>query len=486
MLKRQKLKRMIGIIFISYWGICLLVFFISGDQLRQTIVETGDMVRVSGDVGHLMDGKVVSQPFSINATSIETITLKGTTYGNQGAGTLTITINDEQGEILVSHSMPVADMPYDNVFTIMFEEPIQIQSRAPLYLNLFADTKEPAAAGTVYYGNSIMLPRGEAKQNLDKNNQAFVDGKPIEGILCFQVSGQRAIWLGQYFWHIAIILGLFLGGYGLRVLFLFDKGVETKCSAIFQHIEKYSFLLEQLVSRDFKTKYKRSILGVLWSFLNPLLTMIVQYIVFSTIFKSDINNFPVYLLSGIICFNFFSEVTSMSLTSIVGNASLITKVYIPKAIYPLSRALSSCINFVLSLIPLLLVMLITKTPVTFPILLLPFAMICLFLLSLGVGLILASLMVFFRDTQFLWNVVSMMWMYMTPIFYPESIITGNFVYIFKLNPLYHIIRFFRIILLQGLSPEPQAFILCLIASIVPLCIGLIFFKKTQDQFVLHI
>lgn len=180
---------------------------------------------------------------------------------------------------------------------------------------------------------------------------------------------------------------------------------------------RYGYLLRQLVSRDFKSKYKRSVLGVLWSFLNPLLTMLVQYIVFSTLFKSDIPNYPLYLLSGIVCFNFFSESTGMALQSITGNASLITKVYVPKYIYPLSRMLSSSINLLMSLIPLLLVMLLTWTPVRPAILLLPVGLVCLVGFCLGIGLILSTMMVFFRDTQFLWGVVSLLWMYATPIFY---------------------------------------------------------------------
>lgn len=249
---------------------------------------------------------------------------------------------------------------------------------------------------------------------------------------------------------------------------------------------RYGYLIRQLVSRDFKSKYKRSVLGVLWSFLNPLLTMMVQYIVFSTLFRGDIPNYPLYLLSGIVCFNFFGEASNMSLQSIIGNASLITKVYVPKYIYPLSRVLSSTINLLMSLIPLLLVMLLTRTPVRPSILLLPVGLICLVGFCLGIGFILSTMMVFFRDTQFLWGVVSMLWLYATPIFYPESIIPEKFMLIYKCNPLYHIIRFIRIVLIQGVSPEPKAYVLCLIASFVPLMVGALVFKKNQDKFVLNL
>ena len=135
---------------------------------------------------------------------------------------------------------------------------------------------------------------------------------------------------------------------------------------------------------------------------------------------------------------------------------------------------------------LLAVLLVTRTPIRPAILLLPFGVFCLFALALGVGMLLAAAMVFFRDTQFLWGVVSMLWMYATPIFYPESIIPERFMLIYKMNPLYHIIRFIRTILINGVSPEPKAYVLALIASVVPLIIGITVFKRTQDRFVLNI
>lgn len=261
------------------------------------------------------------------------------------------------------------------------------------------------------------------------------------------------------------------------------NGPVTKLAAA---LNRYGYLIRQLVSRDFKNKYKRSVLGILWSFLNPLLTMLVQYIVFSTVFRNDTPNFPLYLLTGIVCFNFFSESSNMALQSIVGNASLITKVYVPKYIYPLSRVLSSTVNLLLSLIPLLLIMLLTHTPIRLSICLAPFGLICLVGFCMGIGFLLSTMMVFFRDTQFLWGVVSLLWMYATPIFYPESILPERFLFVFKCNPLYHIIRFIRIILIYGVSPEPKAYILCFIASFVPLLVGTAVFKKFQDEFVLNL
>lgn len=255
---------------------------------------------------------------------------------------------------------------------------------------------------------------------------------------------------------------------------------------LISEFKRYRYLIKQMISRDFKRKYKRSVLGVLWSFLNPMLTMTVQYVVFSALFKTDIQYYALYLLCGIVCFSFFNEATTMTMTSITGNAHLITKVYVPKYIYPVSRVLSSGVNLLMSLIPLFFVMLITVSRIHFSLLLLPFGIICLMALCLGVGLILASLMVFFRDTEFLWGVVSMLWMYATPIFYPETIIPARFMLLYKCNPLYHIIRFVRTVLISGISPEPKAYLLCLLVSFVPLLVGVIVFKKTQDQFVMNL
>ena len=245
-------------------------------------------------------------------------------------------------------------------------------------------------------------------------------------------------------------------------------------------------MLQQLVNRSFKTKYKRSILGILWSFLNPLLTMLIQYIVFSTLFKSNLEYFPVYLLAGTICFSFFSEATSTGLASISGNASLITKVYIPKYIFPISTVLSSGINFALTLIPLLATVLISGLPITQAYFFLPIVFLCLLLLCLGMTMLLATAMVFFRDVQFLWGVITTLLMYTTPLFYPETIIPAHFSFILKINPLYHVIRIFRVILIDCAPPEPRAVLVCIMFCLCILFCGAWMFKKQQDKFVLNL
>ena len=190
-----------------------------------------------------------------------------------------------------------------------------------------------------------------------------------------------------------------------------------------------------------------------WSFLNPLLTMCVQYFVFSTLFKSDIPNYAVYLLIGIVTFNFFSEACGMALGSIVGNAPLITKVYMPKYIYPMS----SVVNLGISLIPLFLVSTLTGVPFNKSVFLSLYFLCCVIIFSLGLGLLLSTSMVIFRDTQFLWGVLSMIWMYATPIFYPESILPEEFRFMLNINPIYHFLRNTRICILDGICLNKHRF-----------------------------
>ena len=255
---------------------------------------------------------------------------------------------------------------------------------------------------------------------------------------------------------------------------------------LIKELKRYRFLIRQLVNRDFKTKYKRSVLGVFWSFLNPLLTMGVQYIVFSNLFRFDIEYYPVYLLTGILMFNYFNEACSLTLMSIVSNASLITKVYVPKYIYPLTRVMSSFINFLISLIPLVIVVLISGLRPSWSFFLVIIPMICIAAFCLGLGMLLATSMVFFQDTQFLWGVISMIWMYLTPIFYPASILPEQFRWIIKVNPLYYFTDFMRTCIISGTSPEPMMYVVCILWAAGMLLIGTQVFRINQDKFILYL
>lgn len=247
---------------------------------------------------------------------------------------------------------------------------------------------------------------------------------------------------------------------------------------------KYSFLLNQLVRRDFKVKYRGSVLGVLWSILNPLLNMIVLSIVFSQVFKA-VGNYKMYLLSGIVIFSYFSDATSVAVNSIVGNFGLITKVYFPKFILPLSKVLSSAINLVNSLIVFIILGSFMGISIWAGYLLIPYVMICLLIFSIGVSFIVSAAQVFFRDTQHLYGVLMMVWMYSTPILYPIDIIPSTVLPIFKANPLYIFIDFLRQITLYGVVPKTESFVLCAVWSIVMFIIGAILFVKNQKKFIYY-
>ena len=252
---------------------------------------------------------------------------------------------------------------------------------------------------------------------------------------------------------------------------------------------RYRYLIAQLVSRDFKVKYKRSVLGVLWSVLHPLFMMLIMTLVFQNLFKmtsSGSMNYPVYIITGLTVFNFFNEATTMAMTAITDNFSLITKIKIPKAVFPLSRVLSSCVNLVFSLIALYAVILFTQEPITWHHILLMYDFSCLILFSLGLGFFLSTLMVFFRDMRYLYSLITLAWNYLTPIFWDISIISDNLVNIFRANPLYQYVTYARNVILYHRIPTVNQSLFILIAGVVALIVGFLFFKSQQNKFINYI
>ncbi len=254
------------------------------------------------------------------------------------------------------------------------------------------------------------------------------------------------------------------------------------------NLKKYSFLLQQLVSRDFKVKYKRSVLGIIWSLLYPVLTMVVMAIVFSNVFKMSTPgvSYLAYLLSGLIMFNYFSEASNLAMSSVVGSFSLLNKIYIPKYIFPLSKCLFVGINFLLTLIPFYVVLIATGTGVNIFHVMLPYAFVCLFMFTLGMGFILSAVSVFLRDMFYIYGIIVMLWTYLTPIMYDIKLISEQLQPWLKLNPLYHYVNFVREIVLYGRIPQPFTWATCAISSIAVLIIGVLVFKKTQDKFIYYV
>lgn len=249
---------------------------------------------------------------------------------------------------------------------------------------------------------------------------------------------------------------------------------------------RYRFLLGELVKKGIKLKYRRSYLGIVWSLLEPLLTTFVLTIVFGTLFGNDDPTFPVYILSGRLLYTFFSQGTTGALKSVRANASMIKKVYVPKYLYPLSNILFNYIIFLISLAVLAILAIIFGVFPTIYLLNAIPCLILLFVLTFGIGMILATVGVFFRDMEYLWNVLLMLVMYTCAIFYyPEKLLNSGFGWILKGNPLYCIIYNFR----NAIFGEPMhmhMFIYAAGCSILLVIMGVYMFYKKQDEFILQI
>ncbi|MCI8757233.1 MAG: ABC transporter permease [Oscillospiraceae bacterium] len=249
----------------------------------------------------------------------------------------------------------------------------------------------------------------------------------------------------------------------------------------------YQNLLKELVIRDLKIKYRRSILGYLWSVLNPLMIMVVMTIVFSTMFRRNIEYFPVYLLSGQLMFNFMTNSTNQGMRSILGNALLIKKVYVPKYIFTLAKVTSCLVDLMLSLIALAIVMLFFRVPLSPYLLLFPVVLFELYLFCAGLSIFLAQAAVFFRDVQYIYSVLTMAWMYLTPIFYPADMLEPRLLSgIEKFNPMYCYITQFRDVVLYGVMPSANLFLYGFGVAAGVLSIGVWSFLRTQDRFILYI
>jgi len=256
---------------------------------------------------------------------------------------------------------------------------------------------------------------------------------------------------------------------------------------IFNNFKKYRFLLAELVKKDIKLKYRRSYLGILWTLLEPLLTMIVLTIVFSNLLGKGDESFPVYILTGRLLYSFFSNSTKAAMKAIRNNSAMIKKVYVPKYIYPLATVLSNYLIFLISLIMLIVVAIVLHVQPTWHIFSAIIPLFLLLILALGCGMILSTMAVFFRDLEYLWGVVLMLIMYTSAIFYKVSALKiGNKVWIFQCNPLYSIIVNFRDAVLYGKSLNLNALLISAAFSFGSLLIGMLLFYKNQDKFILNI
>lgn len=250
---------------------------------------------------------------------------------------------------------------------------------------------------------------------------------------------------------------------------------------------QYRFLMQQLVSKDIKLKYRRSFLGYLWSILNPLMVMVIMVIVFSNMFRSDITLFPVYLIIGQTLFSFMSESTNQAIFSITGNAALLKKTYVPKYVFTVSKVTSSFVNTLFALGALVVVFIVCRVVPNIYYLLIPLILLQEYIFCLGLGMLLAQSSVFFRDIQYIYNAFITAWMYLTPIFYPITLLPENLRrVIVLLNPMYMYITEFRQIVLENRLPDIYLMINGSIFAAIMLLIGTWAFLKTQSKFILYI
>ena len=264
------------------------------------------------------------------------------------------------------------------------------------------------------------------------------------------------------------------------------KGKKTTFGEIIDIFTDYRFLLNQLVGKEFKVKYRRSYLGMAWSLVNPFLMMIVVSAVFSFVFRFNIEKFPAYLILGQIMFNFFSEATQFSLLSIIGSGQLIKKVYMPKYIFPLSRTIFSFYNFLITFIPAIIVLAYYRVGLNVSLLFLPLFLLYYFIFTLGVGFILATAEVFLRDVQHLYGVLLLALGYVTPIFYPADALSSKMQFVLNFNPLFHYVKYFRNVMFYHNCPTIEENIICLGIALAALIIGIVFFNKKQKHFILYI
>ncbi len=269
----------------------------------------------------------------------------------------------------------------------------------------------------------------------------------------------------------------------------------TKDGAFASHarndFEKDIFVLKQLVTKDFKIKYRRSFLGVAWSVLNPLLMMVVMSVVFSTLLGSNIEHFPLYLILGNITYSLMSDSTSKAVTSILDAAPLLKKVKIDRFVFPVQKILFALVNFAFSLIAVAIVMLWFRVVPTWHLIWLPVCLGLLMIFCIGIGLVLSAATVFFRDVIHLWSVVLTAWNYLTPVFWDFQMLLDRgapawTISIVKMNPMYGFVTFMRDIVLWQQNPSLEILLLCGVWAVVMLAIGIFVFRKTEHKFILYI
>lgn len=249
---------------------------------------------------------------------------------------------------------------------------------------------------------------------------------------------------------------------------------------------KYRNLMFQLIRRDITSRYKRSVLGIAWTMLNPLGMMLVLSVVFSQVFGS-VKGYPAYVLSGMVVWNLFSQTTTAAMVNLVWGGGLLNRIYIPRASFAIAAIGTGLVNLIITIIPLLVVMLASGLPVRASILFFPIPMLLVACFSLGLGLILSTVAVYFPDVAEMYQIVLTGWMYITPIIYPEEALPKSFAYLLThLNPVYYLVRLFRVLFYDGRMPKWVELWPTILIALVTLIIGWMLFTRKADEFAYRI
>jgi len=251
------------------------------------------------------------------------------------------------------------------------------------------------------------------------------------------------------------------------------------------NFKRYKYLLYELIKKNIKLTYRRSSLGIFWTFLSPLLFTIALTIIFSTFFQRSIENYPVYLICGRLLFDFFSSGTKTAMMSLKG-AGIIKRLYVPKYIFPLANVIGNYITFFVSLLVLVLLVIATGLTLTWNAFFMIVPFILIFLLTLGVGLVLSVVVVFVRDVKHLWGVFTTLLMWRSAIFYPVSTVPEKYRFIFDINPLFNVIDMLRNSLIYGIPPTSFQVLYVFGFSMIFLIVGIILLYKYQDKIILYI
>lgn len=251
-------------------------------------------------------------------------------------------------------------------------------------------------------------------------------------------------------------------------------------------IYRYRYLIVQLVRRDVLTRYKRSVLGVAWTMLNPLGTMLVLTVAFSNVFGGT-RSYAAYVLSGLLAWTFFAQTTNAAISNLVWGGSLLKRIYIPRTIFSVSAIGTGFVNLILSIIPLLIVLIATKVPITPALIFLPVPMFFLALFALGVGLLVSTIAINFADVAEMYQIILPAWMYLSPVIYTVDKLPVRFQgLVTNLNPMYHLITLFRTPIYDGVLPGGTEILISAGISVFMLVLGWLFFTKSADEFAYRI